>query len=299
MRSADSRAIESFRLTGQLTARNRVSFSHEHQHRCSGSTITLSGEGCRTRDDNWVASGTPPPSPETFPGYHDFPYNVTQATWSSPVTSRLLLEAGYSRFQYLWAGFGIAPPDGFNSLIPVTEQSTMYGQGNYSYRGLYDPLGFAYADNDASPTNWRATASYVTGAHNMKVGYQGSYQKSLQGRVANQTQLQYTVQQRRPERLQLLPRAALGAERSHRDSGRCSCRTSGREAGSRCRAGCATTARGAWLPPKGNGTTLTSRFNPQPISFPRDRQRRRATTTSRREWAPPTTCLATARRRSR
>ena len=35
----------------------------------------------------------------------------------------------------------------------------MYGQANFSYRGLYDPLAFAYADNDASPTNWRASAA--------------------------------------------------------------------------------------------------------------------------------------------
>ena len=31
----------------------------------------------------------------------------------------------------------------------------------------------------------------MTGSHNVKVGYQGSYQKSAQGRVANQTQLEY------------------------------------------------------------------------------------------------------------
>src|SRR5437016_2743324 len=100
-----------FRLTSQLTARNRVSFYHEHQHRCSGSTIVPGGDGCRVREADWIGVGNSTTSPESFPGYHDFPYNVTQATWTSPVSSRLLLEAGYSRFQYLWAGFGIAPPD--------------------------------------------------------------------------------------------------------------------------------------------------------------------------------------------
>ena len=253
VRNADSRAIESFRITSQLTARNRVSFSHEHQHRCSGSTLTLSGEGCRARGDNWVAIGNTTTAPETFPGYHDFPYNVTQATWSSPVTSRLLLEAGFSRFHYLWAGFGIAPPDSFNTLIPVTEQSTMYGQGNYSYRGLYDPLGVAYADNDANPNNWRASASYVTGAHNMKVGYQGSYQRSLQARVANQTQLHYRFNNGVPERLRLLHLAALGAERSHRHRFAVRAGPVDQGTGSRCRAGCATTAPGALLPPKATG----------------------------------------------
>jgi hypothetical protein len=27
-------------------------------------------------------------SPETFPGYHNFPYNTTQATYSAPISSR-------------------------------------------------------------------------------------------------------------------------------------------------------------------------------------------------------------------
>ena len=105
----------SIRLTGQVTPRNRVSFSHEYQHRCSGSTLTAGGDGCRSANPriDWLGARTRSPrSPESFPGYHDFPYNVTQATWSSPVSSTLLLEAGFSRFQYLWAGFGIAPPDG-------------------------------------------------------------------------------------------------------------------------------------------------------------------------------------------
>ncbi len=86
-------------------------------------------------------SGTLTSSPETFPGYHHFPYNVTQATWSAPVTARLLLEAGYSRFQYLWAGFGQVPPDGITNLIPVQEQSAMYGQPNFIYRGAVRSAG--------------------------------------------------------------------------------------------------------------------------------------------------------------
>jgi len=153
-RSADSRNIYSLRLTGQLTPRNRVSVSHEYQYRCSGSALLPSGSGCRVPDADWVGVGTLTSSPETFPGYHHFPYNVTQATWSSPFTNKLLLEAGFSRFQYLWAGFGQVPPDGLTSLIPVQEQTAIYGQPGLIYRGLYDPLGFAYADNDANPNNW-------------------------------------------------------------------------------------------------------------------------------------------------
>src|SRR6185436_11915021 len=266
VRSADARSIESIRLTSQVTPRNRVTFSHEHQHRCSGSTITPSGEGCRVREADWIGVGTTTSSPESFPGYHDLPYNVTQATWTSPVTSRLLLEAGYSRFQYLWAGFGEVPPDGLSSLIPVTEASTIYGQANYSYRGLYDPLGFAFADNDASPTTWRVAASYVTGAHSLKAGYQGSYQKSLQGRVANSTQLRYLFNNGVPNGFgyYLAPRWEQNDRTETQSFFAQDQWTRGRLT---IQAALRFDRAWSWAPADHNGTTLTSRFNAQPISF--------------------------------
>jgi hypothetical protein len=265
-RGADSRNIYSLRLTGQVTPRNRVSVSHEYQYRCSGSALTPNGSGCRVPDANWVGVGTLTSSPETFPGYHHFPYNVTQATWSSPVTNKLLLEAGFSRFQYLWAGFGQAPPDGITNLIPVQEQSAIYGQPGLIYRGLYDPLGFAYADNDANPNNWRATASYVTGAHNIKFGYQGSFQKSAQGRVANSTQLEYRFNNTIPNAVSyyLAPRWEQN-DRTQTNSLFVQDQwTRGRLT---LQGGLRYDRAWSWAPAEGNGTTLTSRFNPQPISF--------------------------------
>jgi hypothetical protein len=266
-RSADSRNIYSLRLTGQVTPRNRVSFSHEYQYRCSGSALTPNGSGCRVPDADWVGVGTLTSSAETFPGYHHFPYNVTQITWSSPFTNKLLLEAGFSRFQYLWAGFGQVPPDGLTSLIPVQEQSAIYGQPGFIYRGLYDPLGFAYADNDANPNNWKATASYVTGAHSMKFGYQGSFQKSAQGRVANSTQLEYRFNNAIPNAVSyyLAPRW----EQSDRTE------TFSLFAQDQWTRGRLTLQGGvrydrawSWAPAEGNGTSVTSVFNPQTITFP-------------------------------
>ena len=125
--------------------------------------LTQSGEGCRNRGGDWIGVGSATNSPEAFPGYHDLPYYVTQATWSSPVSSRLLLDAGFSRFHYRFAGNGQVPPDGLTDLIPVTEQSTIYGLANFSYRGLYDPNAHAFADNKATSLQWRTTAAYVTG----------------------------------------------------------------------------------------------------------------------------------------
>jgi hypothetical protein len=258
--------ILSIRLTQQVTPRNRVSFSQENQYRCQGSTLTEDGNGCRTRGADWIGVGTATSSPESYPGYHDLPYYVTQATWSSPVSSKMLLDAGFSRFHYRFAGFGQVPPDGLTDLIPVTEQSTIYGLANFNYRGLYDPAGHAFADNDATSLQWRASVAHVTGAHNFKIGYLGSSLRQTSGRVANDSQLRYTFNNRNPISFGyfIAPRwdttdrtmtTALFAQDQW---------TLGR-----------MTLQGAvrydrawsWAPAEGNGTQETSQFNPQPISF--------------------------------
>jgi hypothetical protein len=269
-RTADSRDIYSFRVTAQASQKNRISFSHEYQHRCSGSALG-DGEGCRSPGGDWIGLGTgggTPSSPEAWPGYHDFPYHVTQATWTNPISSKVLLEAGFSRFQYLWAGFGQAPPDHLD-LIPVTEVQAIDGhRANFSYRGIFDPLAYAYADNDANPNNWKASMSYVTGAHNLKVGYQGSYQRSLIGREANDTLLRYTFNGRQPTGFgfYIAPRWDVNDRTATQ-----SLYVQDQWTISRL------TLQGAlrydrawsWSPAEGNGTTMISRFNPTPKTFPR------------------------------
>jgi hypothetical protein len=230
--------------------------------------VAAGGEGCRQRGNDWIGLGTLTASPESWPGYHDTPYHVTQATWSSPFSNRLLLEAGYSRFQYIWHGFGTAPPDHLD-LIPVTEQRAIDGhRANFTYRGIYDPIAFGYAINDANPTNWRASASYVTGAHNVKFGYQGSYQKSFLGREANDTLLRYVFDNGAPIGVgYTLVKQWDQNDRTATTSLYLQDQwTLGR-----------LTMQGAlrydrawsWSPAEGNGTTMTSQFLAAPVSFPR------------------------------
>jgi hypothetical protein len=153
-------------------------------------------------------------------------------------------------------------------LIPVTEQSGIYGRPNLSYRGVFDPLDFGFNQNDALQDAWRTSMSYVTGAHNIKVGYQGYFSAVHNGRVPNNTQLRYTFNNQVPIAVSyfLSPRwdqhdrtetAAFYAQDQW---------TVGR-----------LTLQGAvrydrawsWAPADGNGTTGTSRFNPKPIGFDR------------------------------
>jgi hypothetical protein len=271
-RNANSRDIFSFRFTGQVTPRNRVSFSHEYQHRCSGSTLGSDG-GCRGSESDWVGLGNfgggTPASPESWPGYHDAPYYVTQATWQSPMSNKVLLEAGFSRFHYIWYGFGQAPPDRIN-LIPVTEQAARVGvhPANFTYRGAFDPLGFGWADNDANPNNWRGTMSYVTGAHNLKFGYQGAYQKSLQGRQANESLRRYTFNNGNPVSVSyyIAPRW----EQNDRTSSMALFLQDQWTMGRFTLQGAVRYDRAwSWAPAEGNGTAAPSPFISGPISFPR------------------------------
>ena len=271
-RDTDSRKIYSIRLTGQVTQKNRVTFYQEHQRRCSGSSLTSGADACRTAGNGWVGEGRQfgpsTAAPESWPGYHNFPYNVTQATWSSPLSSRTLVEAGLSRFADEYARFGMAPPDGLNSMIPVTETSAMYGRPNLTYRGIFDPLDFAWNKNHASSYNWRAALSYVTGANNMKVGYTGAHLDSFNGRIANTTQLRYTFLNGVPNSVSYY----LAPEWDQTDRAE-TIAFFGQDQWTHGR----MTLQGAvrydrawsWAPAEGNGTTLTSKFNPNPISFDR------------------------------
>src|SRR5687767_3510724 len=97
VRDVQGRDVYQARFTGQVTPKNRVAFSQENQYRCQGSTVTTSADGCRQRGADWVAMGSTTLSPEASDRYFEFPYWLTQGTWTSTATSKLLFEAGLSR----------------------------------------------------------------------------------------------------------------------------------------------------------------------------------------------------------
>jgi hypothetical protein len=199
-RLSAGRSIYIGRITTQAAAKHRVSVNFEYQRRCDGSPLKAETDGCHTRGADWVAvaaGGTT--SPEASNNYLDVPYTVVQGRWTSPVTTRLLLEAGATYYSYLHAGgFLSLPPDGIFD-IGVTELSTAINpatgaqyapRSNYVYRAVSE-----YRDDTASPNNWNASASYVTGTHNMKVGYQGAYQAASTIRHSNPTLRSYNFNQ--------------------------------------------------------------------------------------------------------
>src|SRR5215475_7145613 len=187
---------------GRATAqagKSRFQYNYEYHPGCEGTPLKTTTPGCHNLGDDWIGLGNNQPPTQMSPeatstaarGYFDAPYNINQASWTMPATNKLLLEAGYTAFRYNPL-FGFPPPDGITNLIPVTEQSNAINTGqsaalgvpatglpfapvaNYRYRGV-EQWGWAVGKTDG----WQATASYVTGAHSVKVGYQGTRQDQL------------------------------------------------------------------------------------------------------------------------
>lgn len=139
------------RLTWQASRRQKFSIFWDEQYRCAPPG------GC--------PGASPTASPEAAAlGGRAFNDRVQQATWTSPVTNRLLLEAGFGTHILSWGGEG---DDRFMRLTRVQEQAGAIP--GLTYRGI------SGVDRRANTTyNWRSSVTYVSGAHSAKVGYRGS-----------------------------------------------------------------------------------------------------------------------------
>ena len=133
-------------------------------------------------------------SPETS-GYLRTTVQNRQVTWQSPVTNRLLLEAGLGSYVAAWGPFE-APGNLTRGLVRVTELQARNGAvANFNYRSAN------WAENWDNPNRWRASASYVTGAHSMKFGYKGSYLVEDIENHGNDLNLAYQFNGGRPSQL--------------------------------------------------------------------------------------------------
>jgi hypothetical protein len=70
---------------------------------------------------NCIGSGSSTVSPEAAGTTMGFPHRVQQASWTSPATGRLLLEAGFGTYLSWYGGKERAGND--RDLIRVTEQA--------------------------------------------------------------------------------------------------------------------------------------------------------------------------------
>ena len=136
------------RVTWQASQRQKFSLYYDHQYRC------------------WCPRDlTSTTSPEAVTSA-DYPIErVTSGTWSSPLTSRLLLDAGAMYHDERWTYR--QPADRAQlAMIGVVEQST-----GRLYRGQTTTNGGGlFPDSRGRVTSLRGALSYVTGTHNFKTG---------------------------------------------------------------------------------------------------------------------------------
>ena len=176
------------RVTWQATARNKIGAFWDEQwicRKCSGMTQGIT-------DPLRV-------TPEAIGLQSVLPMRVAQVTWASPLTNRLLLDAGYGA-TYYGAGNPERPGNPTRDLIRVVEQcangcAANGNQPNLNYRSQ------DWGDNFSGSYNWRASAAYVTGAHSMKVGYQGTYLTSDRVWYTNNQNLTYRFNNGVPNQL--------------------------------------------------------------------------------------------------
>jgi hypothetical protein len=204
-RLVQDRTMAFGRVTGQF-GKHRVRINSEYQARCEGTPLKVETNGCHNRGEDWIGLGnnlaptqmSPEATSTAGRGYFDVPFYINQGTWTMTASSKLLLEAGANLFRYQPI-FGHPPPDGVTNLIPVTEQSNAVNPAtglryapvaNFRYRGV-ESWGPAHGTtNDVI-----GSASYVTGAHNMKIGYQYRLLDLQDDDLAGQTQLGYRFNQ--------------------------------------------------------------------------------------------------------
>jgi hypothetical protein len=98
------------------------------------------------------------------PEYKNIPQYILQGSWSSPVTNKLLLEAG-----------GTITPQDFHGYRRPGVSETQFSMNDPTVpAGMPTTWGSSatgYGYNRSDQTNYRASASYVTGSHSVKAGF--------------------------------------------------------------------------------------------------------------------------------
>ena len=155
------------RFTWQASARDRFSLFWDEQSICR---LCIGGEGTATQ------------SPEATPTNQGFPQRHVNSTWTAPFSDRLLVEAGLALNTVQWGGVPKEAQD-TTCLIRVTEQAGTIPGLIYRSTNWTRPYGYTWT--------WRGSASYVTGSHSAKIGYEGNYYWNRQMDHTNSNLLAY------------------------------------------------------------------------------------------------------------
>jgi hypothetical protein len=178
---AASYRIATMRLTSQLTQKNKLAVYWDEQRPCEGGAAPgFSGNACRKSGSDGVYAGsTAPPTPSASAilapetaAYRDYGVRVYQAKWTAPITNRLLLEAGMGSYRSRYGGTQM-PGQSTENLVRIVELCSGGCPANGNIPGLtYRSAN--WSSNINWNRQWSGAASFVTGSHSMKFGYQGA-----------------------------------------------------------------------------------------------------------------------------
>jgi Carboxypeptidase regulatory-like domain len=167
------------RITWQVNARNKITGSWDEQPVCRKCTGTTSLTG--SPNFVWFSS------PESD-GHGEFsPQRIQQVKWTSPVTSKLLLEAGFGTTYYEWGGKQLEDTSTENlvQMLNLSQQVTPTFTTPMRYRSQF------WLNNKTRGSQFNASAAYITGSHSVKFGYQGAYWRDDREQHVNSQSLGY------------------------------------------------------------------------------------------------------------
>jgi hypothetical protein len=190
----------SARLTIQATQRNKFNVFWDEQSSCL--------DPCYGVLQSWT-------SPESWQSTQTWPNRLMQVTWTNPFTNRILLEGNLSVTAQHYDTSRhreIADPSSIPRIVetgttagidevslnlPVQAVNQQAGSGITLLSGSKnDPLlagGFAARIRDSDNIRSRMAASYVTGSHNAKIGYEGAYFSERTSPKVNDPRLTITM----------------------------------------------------------------------------------------------------------
>jgi Carboxypeptidase regulatory-like domain len=178
------------RVTWQISPRNKVSGYVDRWFKSQDHTITFTAGECCAPGVDWETATS------TYPAHNSY---LSYVKWTSPLTSRLLVETGFSAVQFP-TEFGtplpgivkdVGTPEWYaGALKQDITLNTFVGQSNFSSQFAEQP---SYAVT--------SSVSYVTGSHNVKAGMQYRYANSDSSAPGANAHLTQQYQNRLPVRV--------------------------------------------------------------------------------------------------
>jgi len=168
----------SARLTWQVTPRNKINVWSSLQYSCLHCIEGGDGTG--------LGFGAAVSSPEASSTNENHPSMLTQVSWSSPVTNRLLLETNAQLGPYFW--WGSRQKNAFDTTLIQVQENGGASPG-INYRAAN------WSGHTGTTNILQGAASYITGSHSSKFGFRYHHNMStFPKNYYNDSQLKYIFQ---------------------------------------------------------------------------------------------------------